>query len=35
MSITKRIAGEVKEPALAGKGKTRIEWANQWMLCSS
>jgi adenosylhomocysteinase len=31
MSITKRIAGEVKEPALAGKGKTRIEWANQWM----
>lgn len=27
----KKLACDVKDLALAGKGKTRIEWANQWM----
>jgi adenosylhomocysteinase len=31
MPSTKKLAGDVKDPALAAKGKTRIEWANQWM----
>jgi adenosylhomocysteinase len=31
MATTKKIAGDVKDLALAAKGKTRIEWANQWM----
>jgi adenosylhomocysteinase len=31
MPSTKRFSGDVKDPALAAKGKTRIEWANQWM----
>src|SRR6267143_17971 len=31
MATTKKMSGEVKDLALAGKGKTRIEWANQWM----
>ncbi len=31
MPSTKRLAGDVKDPALAAKGKLRIEWANQWM----
>src|SRR5712692_1833584 len=30
-TTTKKIAGEVKDAKLAAKGKTRIEWANQWM----
>src|SRR5216684_6090085 len=28
---TKKMASEVKDAKLAAKGKTRIEWANQWM----
>jgi adenosylhomocysteinase len=31
MATTKKIACDVKDLALAAKGKTRIEWANQWM----
>src|SRR5213593_1636672 len=31
MVTTNRVACEVKDLALAAKGKTRIEWANQWM----
>ena len=31
MPTTNRVACEVKDLALAAKGKTRIEWANQWM----
>jgi adenosylhomocysteinase len=31
MPSAKRLSGDVKDPALAAKGKTRIEWANQWM----
>jgi adenosylhomocysteinase len=31
MATTKKIAGDVKDLGLAAKGKTRIEWANQWM----
>ena len=31
MTITKKFACDVKDPALAPKGKARIEWANQWM----
>ncbi len=27
----KKLAGDVKNLGLAGKGKLRIEWANQWM----
>jgi len=30
-TTTKKMAGEVKDAKLAAKGKTRIEWANQWM----
>src|SRR5438477_8420694 len=28
---TKKISGDVKDLKLAARGKTRIEWANQWM----
>ncbi len=31
MASTKKLAGDVKDAALAAKGKLRIEWANQWM----
>ena len=31
MATTKKVAGDVRDLALAAKGKTRIEWANQWM----
>ncbi len=31
MPTTQKIACEVKDPNLATRGKTRIEWANQWM----
>ena len=31
MSLTKELAGDVKDLNLAAKGKLRIEWANQWM----
>src|SRR5207244_226563 len=31
MATTKRIECDVKDLNLAPKGKTRIEWANQWM----
>ncbi len=31
MATTKNLYGEVKNLGLAPKGKTRIEWANQWM----
>jgi adenosylhomocysteinase len=31
MPSTKSLSGDVKDLALAAKGKTRIEWANQWM----
>ncbi len=31
MPTANRVACEVKDLALAAKGKTRIEWANQWM----
>ena len=31
MSSAKRLSGDVKDPGLAAKGKTRIAWANQWM----
>jgi len=31
MGSTKKLAGDVKDPNLAAKGKLRIEWANQWM----
>jgi adenosylhomocysteinase len=31
MPATRKLSGDVKDPGLAGKGKTRIEWANQWM----
>jgi adenosylhomocysteinase len=30
-ATTKKMASEVKDAKLAAKGKTRIEWANQWM----
>ncbi len=30
-TTTKKMASEVKDAKLAAKGKTRIEWANQWM----
>ncbi len=31
MASTRKLAGDVKDAALASKGKLRIEWANQWM----
>jgi adenosylhomocysteinase len=31
MPSAKKSPGGVKDPGLAAKGKTRIEWANQWM----
>jgi adenosylhomocysteinase len=31
MPVTKKKACDVKDLGLAAKGKTRIEWANQWM----
>ncbi len=31
MPITQKLACDVKDLGLAGKGKTRIEWARQWM----
>jgi len=31
MPTTKKIACDVKDLSLAAKGKSRIEWANQWM----
>jgi len=31
MPPQKKSLGDVKDPGLAAKGKTRIEWANQWM----
>src|ERR1700681_2780902 len=31
MAIAQKIGSDVKDPSLAAKGKTRIEWANQWM----
>jgi adenosylhomocysteinase len=31
MPSAKKSAGDVKDFGLAAKGKTRIEWANQWM----
>jgi len=31
MATTERLACDVKDPGLASKGKTRIEWAEQWM----
>jgi len=31
MPSAKRLSGDVKDPGLAAKGKTRIAWANQWM----
>jgi adenosylhomocysteinase len=31
MATPQTIAGDVKDLALASKGKLRIEWANQWM----
>jgi adenosylhomocysteinase len=31
MPSAKKSPGDVKDPGLAAKGKTRIEWANQWM----
>jgi adenosylhomocysteinase len=31
MATTKKIACDVKDLGLASRGKTRIEWANQWM----
>src|SRR5713101_6647052 len=31
MPTANRVACEVKDLALAAKGKIRIEWANQWM----
>ena len=31
MPTAKRTLGDVKDLALATKGKARIEWANQWM----
>lgn len=31
MPATRKLSGDVKDPSLAAKGKTRIEWANQWM----
>jgi adenosylhomocysteinase len=31
MATTKTLAGDVKDAALAAKGKLRIEWADQWM----
>jgi adenosylhomocysteinase len=31
MPATRKLSGDVKDPGLAAKGKTRIEWANQWM----
>ena len=31
MATTKPVAGDIKDLNLAAKGKTRIEWANQWM----
>ncbi|MGE5327354.1 MAG: adenosylhomocysteinase [Deltaproteobacteria bacterium] len=30
-TTTKKVAGDVKDLSLAARGKTRIEWANQWM----
>ncbi len=31
MATTNTLAGDVKDAALAAKGKLRIEWADQWM----
>jgi adenosylhomocysteinase len=31
MATAKKLACDVKDLNLAGRGKTRIEWANQWM----
>ncbi len=31
MASTRKLTGDVKDAGLAAKGKTRIEWANQWM----
>lgn len=31
MVTAKKIAGDIKDPGLAARGKIRIEWANQWM----
>jgi adenosylhomocysteinase len=31
MASTPKLACDVKDLGLAGKGRTRIEWANQWM----
>jgi adenosylhomocysteinase len=31
MPATRKLSGDVKDTGLAAKGKTRIEWANQWM----
>jgi adenosylhomocysteinase len=31
MPATRKLSGDVKDLGLAAKGKTRIEWANQWM----
>ena len=31
MATTKKVACDVKDLGLAGKGKLRIEWAGQWM----
>ena len=31
MPTTQKLACDVKDLGLAGKGKTRIEWADQWM----
>src|SRR2546425_12787103 len=31
MATIEKLAGDVKDIGLASKGKTRIEWAEQWM----
>jgi adenosylhomocysteinase len=31
MAIAQKMGSDVKDASLAAKGKTRIEWANQWM----
>jgi adenosylhomocysteinase len=31
MPVTQQLASDVKDLELAGKGKTRMEWAGQWM----
>ncbi len=31
METVKKASSDIKDPGLASKGKTRIEWANQWM----